>query len=62
MDKTAVAKKPGNPTEETKAKQERIIKCTEMINKTLDQYGCTLSSYFIITSKGNIPKIEVISK
>ena len=49
--------------EETQeVKQTRINNCLEAINKTLDQYGCTLQCYFIVTAKGNIPKIEVISK
>ena len=56
-------KKPEVKKEETQeVKQARINNCLEAINKTLDQYRCTLQCYFIVTAKGNIPKIEVISK
>lgn len=48
--------------EEKTKKQERINECTKKMNEILDQYACTLQSYFIVTSKGNFPKIEVISK
>lgn len=59
-------KKPEIKKEEIKETQEvkqvRINKCVEEINKILDQYGCSLQCYFIVTEKGNFPKIEVVSK
>lgn len=57
-----MAKKKLEKKEILDKKQQRIDDCTKAVNKTLDQYGCTLSAYVVVTAKGNFPKVQVISK
>lgn len=61
MDKKEVKPEVKKP-ELQEVKQARIDTCTKEVNKILDQYGCTVSCYMMVTTQGNIPKIEVISK
>lgn len=55
-------KKPEEVKAEGDKKKIRIKECTKAVNKVLDEFGCTLSCYIVLTGKGNTPVVQVISK
>ena len=40
---------------------KRIADCGEEIKLALAKYGCSLDAAVIVTSKGNIPQVQVVA-
>jgi hypothetical protein len=63
----------GNGTEKTVEKpnlkalieqerKERVERCSKRIEQVLTEENCTLDAVVIVSARGNIPQIQIVSK